>query len=175
VPLLDDVQFGSHCVEKMVESKVSVYDSKGSIASPSMDDVRQEVIVVEAEPEETSKLMPESAEPASSKDREHIVVAGIGSAVLGMLLCGPIVAILMGCGAAYAAETNAEVRHKVGRVWEQAQDIDKKHRIVERSVKGIGGGVCWLIEKVTSIGKRNIDNETATDIAPPPIAKVTKH
>jgi hypothetical protein len=161
----------------MGESKVSVYDSTGSIVSSSMDDAKQEVIVVEAEPEETSKLVvPESGEPASTgKDREHIVVAGVGSAVLGMMLCGPILAILLGCGAAYAAETNADVRHKVGRVWEQAQDIDKKHRIVERSVKGLGGSVCWLIEKVTAIGKRDINNETATDIAPPPIAKVTIH
>jgi hypothetical protein len=85
----------------------------------------------------------------SSDDQENIQFAGIGSAVVGLIVGGPILAAIFGFGAVYAAERNADVRNKFGDVWANLKRFDKKHNVVKRGVNSIGKGTVWLIDKIT--------------------------
>lgn len=140
-------------------------------------------------------------------DDVHIVTAaGVGSGIVGLLVGGPILGLVLGFGAAYAATEHPQ-GHLVGdtaravgavalsaqararvindqhhvvertqqaaqQAWNHAQQLDREHGIldkaqemvvfswkatvsfvrehnlVERGVRGIGKGVCWLLEKV---------------------------
>jgi hypothetical protein len=85
---------------------------------------------------------------AASDDQENIQFAGIGSAIVGLIVGGPILAAVFGFGAVYAAERNTDVRNKFGDVWANLKRFDKKHNIVKRGVNSLGKGTVWLIDKI---------------------------
>jgi hypothetical protein len=140
----------------MVEKKASVYDYD---SVPSVED-DPPVHFVEEIKRPSNAVEGESVpKTLTDKDRERIVVAGVGSAVVGLLFCGPILAIILGLGGAYVAETNEDVRHKVGDTWEKAQEINQKHKVIERGVNGIGKVISWITQKVS--GGSNHTGEAA--------------
>lgn len=168
----------------MVEGKVSIYDDASATSSlTSADYMKSKSKIPTAETDvfeekgtpnneddedKTNKSTSDTVPAAASDaDRVSVVVAGVGSAVVGLLICGPILAVLFGCGAAYAAETNAEIRHKVGTVWAQAKRINQEHSIVERSVNTVGKGVCWIVQKISAGLKcENADDKKAKGKTP---------
>jgi hypothetical protein len=145
----------------MVEEKRSIYDSETAPlvqAEELREDPHQETPrVVEAtrvEDDGTSSSsstaggnesveVSEAQVDRESLDKARVVGAGTASAVLGLLLCGPIGAALLGFGAAYAAENKegvvGDAARAIGDVALQARDraveIDRKHRVVDKSKK----------------------------------------
>ena len=101
------------------------------------------------------------AASTSTDDQENIQFAGIGSAVVGLIVGGPILAAVFGFGAVYAAERNADVRNKFGDVWANLKRFDKKHNVVKRGVNSIGKGTVWLIDKIT--GKNTSQDSDTVD------------
>jgi phosphate-selective porin len=87
--------------------------------------------------------------------QENIQAAGIGSAVIGLVVGGPILAMICGFGAAYAAEKNEAVRNKFGSVWYKMKQWDRKFHLIECGINTIGKGTVWVIETIT--GKRHDD------------------
>jgi hypothetical protein len=145
----------------MCKLNSSIFDAGENVAPSPYNAEREEISnLIEKEPERQDTPALEG-----DKDREHIVVAGIGSALLGMMLFGPFFAVVLGCGAAYAAETNPKVRDRVGRAWAKTQEFNAEHHVLERGVNRIGKGVNWLAEKITGYSNDN-SNENA-DSSPP--------
>mmetsp|Transcript_24759 Transcript_24759/g.40512 ORF Transcript_24759/g.40512 Transcript_24759/m.40512 type:complete len:242 (+) Transcript_24759:81-806(+) len=79
------------------------------------------------------------------EDQKHLVVpAGVGGAVLGLVLGGPIVSALTGFGAAYAVRKEngvGDAARALGEitmsVQNKATEIEDRHRYYERSVNAI--------------------------------------
>lgn len=166
----------------MVEKSASVYDTD-SVGVPLLStDYREpegDLFSAEVKPPVNVVKVVESpavdntgiGQTPEEKDRERIFVAGVGSAVLGLLLCGPILAVVLGFGGAYAAEKNEVVRDKVGDAWEKIQKVNKENRITERGVQSVGKGVYWLVERVTHGRKRDSDATAETQVSVSPTSK----
>jgi hypothetical protein len=154
----------------MVEKSQCVYDKdNSSIPLVSSDQMAREngLIASNLGGASCPTVYVEFDGPASegTNDRENIHVAGIGSAVIGLLVGGPILAVILGFGAAYAAETNEGVRNKVGEIWTKAKIFDKEHNFVKRGVNGIGKGTVWLMSKITGGHKHSNRDHVETWIA----------
>jgi hypothetical protein len=152
----------------MVEKSESVYD-KSSASTPL---VTADYLIEEKEP--TVVSMPETATNCKSvdfdvkskgdDDSENIRVAGIGSAVIGLIVGGPILAAIFGFGAVYAAERNEKVRNKFGDAWSSMKEFDRKHNVIKHGVNSIGKGTVWLIEKITGKDNNNNNNHKSDTI-----------
>jgi hypothetical protein len=140
----------------MVEKRESLYDATTS-ATPL---VNADYLAEGNEPIISATDIPTNCEHVefdikqkaasnNSDDQESIQFAGIGSAVVGLIVGGPILAAILGFGAVYAAERNADVRNKFGDTWANIKRFDKKHNVIKRGVNSIGKGTVWLIDKIT--------------------------
>lgn len=135
----------------MVEKIGSVYDATSSttpLVSADFLEKECEPVVAATDAPTTCRRV-EIDVKSESDDQENIQFAGIGSAVVGLIVGGPILAAIFGFGAAYAAERNTDVRNKFGDVWANLKRFDKKHNVVKRGVNSIGKGTVWLIDKIT--------------------------
>lgn len=145
----------------MVEKRESLYDATSSTTplvtadymtkenEPTVSPTDSNEPIVSATTIPTTSQHVEFDVKPSTDDQENIQFAGIGSAVVGLIVGGPILAAIFGFGAVYAAERNADVRNKFGDVWANLKRFDKKHNVVKRGVNSIGKGTVWLIDKIT--------------------------
>jgi hypothetical protein len=138
----------------MVEKRESLYDVSGSLTPL----VSADYLVDESEPARSSTSTEKAIDgqgecvegkPSAVDDRENIQVAGIGSAVVGLIVGGPLLAIVLGFGAVYAAERNPDFRNKFGDVWANVKRFDKEYNIIKKGSNSIGKGTIWLIDKIT--------------------------
>lgn len=77
------------------------------------------------------------------EQRQTALAAGVASAAFGLLICGPIGALMLGCGAVYAAENKPEgngvgdAARAVGDVAlvaaDRARAINSRHKVVEHT------------------------------------------
>ena len=152
----------------MVEKVESLYDATSS-TTPL---VNADYLTEGNEPFVSATNVPENcqyveidakpkATTSNSEDKENIQFAGIGSAVLGLIVGGPILAAVFGFGAVYAAERNTDVRNKFGEIWTNMKKIDKRHNVIKRGVDSIGKGTVWCIDKIT--GKDTIKDSDTVD------------
>ena len=152
----------------MVEKRESIYDATSStIPLVSADSLTKgnEPILSVTDMSTSCQRVEFDVKPTGSDDQENIQFAGIGSAVVGLIVGGPILAAIFGFGAVYAAERNANVRNRFGDVWVNLKRFDKKHNVVKRGVNSIGKGTVWLIDKITgkeeSHGSDTVDSWVA--------------
>jgi hypothetical protein len=127
----------------MVEAKVSIYDSDSTPLvpadplAPESDAANNANIVVEGE--EIPTILTEEQE----RERSRIIGAGVASGVFGLLVGGPVVALLLGFGASYAAEKKegavGDTARAIGDLAiiskAKAREIDEKHHVVDKSKK----------------------------------------
>jgi hypothetical protein len=147
----------------MVEKSESVYDKSTSITPLVAADylIEGNELTVMPETQANCKYVEFDVKPKGDDAGENIRVAGIGSAVIGLIVGGPILAAIFGFGAVYAAERNEKFRNKFGDAWSSLKEFDKKHNVIKKGVNSIGKGTVWLIEKVT--GKDKIDESDTVD------------
>ena len=159
----------------MVEKRESLYDAtnvatplvsadyltKGD--EPMVSATKENEPIVSATDISTTGQYVEFDKKPDSDDQENIQFAGIGSAVVGLIVGGPILAVIFGFGAVYAAERNADVRNKFGDVWANLKRFDKRHNVVKRGVNSIG--------KETSHCSDTVDSWVAAQ----PVVNTGKH
>lgn len=140
----------------MVEKRESLYDTTTSstplVNADYLSDSNVPIISATDIPTNCEHVEFDIKARATSDDiddQESLQFAGIGSAVVGLIVGGPIIAAIFGFGAYYAAERNADVRNKFGDTWANIKRFDEKHNIVRRGVNSIGKGTVWLIDKIT--------------------------
>lgn len=136
------------------ESCLTVTDA---VPAPvSFDPLSQDTVSCETITETSSLLSTDSRSSINEEnsrdltDQPHdeqqcrlATAAGVASAALGLLICGPIGAVMLGCGAAYAVENKPEgsgvgdAARAVGDVAlvaaERARVINSRHHIVEHT------------------------------------------
>lgn len=133
--------------EKTFEEKGLIHGGiNSSPSSAPLLDFEADAISVAIDHELTpppSRSTPEeSTSPMTSEEqlKSLKVNAGVASGLAGLLICGPILAILLGFGAAYAVDKDGpagDISRAVGEVARsatlKAKEVDKKHHIVDQS------------------------------------------
>jgi len=96
--------------------------------------------------DEMPEIKPENIDNDEARQHELLVGASVGSGVVGCLLGGPILALLLGFGAAYAYEKEGALGDAVRAVGElslsvrdKAKAINSKHHVVEKSQDAVVG------------------------------------
>ena len=140
----------------MGESKSSVYDDDETAPLVPVEPVAGDVPLLNAVPgtdsvfaaastipvDEPTVATNVSEVPMSHEEylQQQLVGAGVASGVLGMLLGGPILAMLLGFGATYACEkpgAAGDTARAVGdvalSVRDKAREVDAKHHLVLRA------------------------------------------
>ena len=126
----------------MVEMKGSFLDSENAPLVPADPLAAQQQpaappayeTVVEVQGEEIPTIETE-------EERTRITAAGVGSGVVGLLIGGPIGALILGFGGAYAAEKKDGVVGDTARavgdvalsIKGKSKEIDEKHHVVDKS------------------------------------------
>lgn len=140
----------------MVETKVPVGGSSETsplvrATAPPESEV-EDVLVVE----ESTQVSNETAAPNLEHDR--MVGAGVASGVVGLLLGGPFFGILLGFGAAWAADKEGaagDASRAVGEVAllakSKAREVDSKHNLVLRSK--VAASEAW--ERAKEVDRRH--------------------
>jgi hypothetical protein len=126
----------------MVEQKDPVYGGSSSETSPLVratappESEVTDVLVVE---ESTQEEVSNETTPANL-EHDRMVGAGVASGVVGLLLGGPFFGILLGFGAAWAADKDGaagDASRAVGDVAllakTKAREVDSKHNLVLKS------------------------------------------
>jgi len=124
----------------MVEAKVSIYDSESTPLVPADPLEPADANVVEGEE------IPTILTPEQEQERSRVVGAGVASGLFGLLVGGPVVAVLLGFGASYAAEKKegavGDTARAIGDLAliskAKAKEIDEKHHVVDKSKKVAG-------------------------------------
>ena len=101
-------------------------------------------------------------------DQAQAVAAGVGTGVLGMLVCGPIGAMVLGFSAAYAAEKQQGVVGDSARAMgdvalsakAKATEIDNKYHVVQETIAA--AGEAW--EKAKELDREHKILQKAKDI-----------
>jgi hypothetical protein len=133
----------------MTELKASVYDSEATPLG-QVDHLDTDIAepvppppTAQADPNHPPVPTAPCAEIPGvvSDERKRVVAAGVGAGVFGFLLGGPLGAVLLGFGAAYAAEQKdgavGDTARAVGdvalTVQAKARTIDEEHHVVDKS------------------------------------------
>jgi hypothetical protein len=138
----------------MVESKLSIYDdepgeSVALLAAAEPVDLVEAVVIEPNDPwtvatnadgDPPSKVSMDDDDEKDYHQQQRVVGAAVAASVVGLLMGGPILAVLLGCGATYACHQGGaagDAARAVGdvalTVREKAEEFDKKHGVVEQS------------------------------------------
>jgi hypothetical protein len=135
----------------MVEKKTSVYDEVDpplveATNVPTEGDLLLPAEYGEPQPEaptlSTNEIenVPELPTEQEEKERQRMMGAGVASGIVGLLLGGPIFAMILGFGAAHASKKIGSVGDTARAMGDAAMsakakalEIDEKHKVTERS------------------------------------------
>lgn len=143
--------------QQMHQETTDLYSERFAPINPAFEQEPEIVFGVE----QSSPDSPNSSNPRTNSNninshtKRELAGAAVAGGVAGILIGGPVLAVVAAGGAALAV-TNCGQTGKVARAGGEAvasmgdrlKKIDKKHKVMKKTGKGIEKGCQWMAKKL---------------------------